>query len=228
MRHISPESIDKYTKRFELYMKKYGLLYEEQEREFIKANFLNSYFAEGIDIDIMNQVYETIGLFDNYPNLYKANLKYLMECYDINTDILEVGGGYVPAFAKKMNDKQKSGSVSVMDPSLIVSSYGNLKLYRENFTEMTDVSKFKLLVGIQPCDATLPMIKSANKNDLDMYMMLCGCTHFEDVDRYSYITYGMWVNYLEEVMKDTLPANRTYSFNDVDGVPYYVLRTFKK
>ena len=122
MRHISPESIDKYTKRFELYMKKYGLLYEEREREFIKANFLNSYFAEGIDIDIMNQVYETIGLFDNYPNLYKANLKYLMECYDINTDILEVGGGYVPAFAKKMNDEQKSGSVSVMDPSLIVSS----------------------------------------------------------------------------------------------------------
>ena len=66
MRHISPESIDKYSKRFELYMKKYGLLYEEREREFIKANFLNSYFAEGIDIDIMNQVYETIGLFDNY------------------------------------------------------------------------------------------------------------------------------------------------------------------
>ena len=66
------------------------------------------------------------------------------------------------------------------------------------------------------------------KNDLDMYMMLCGCTHFEDVDRYSYITYGMWVNYIEEVMRDTLPTNRTYSFDDVDGAPYYVLRTFKK
>lgn len=228
MRHISPEDIDKYTKRFEEYMKTYGPLYEDIEREFIKANFLGSIFAEEIDIDIMNQVYETIGLFDNYPNLYKANLKYLMDCYDINTDILEVGGGYVPAFAKKISDNQKSGSVSVMDPSLIVNNYGNLKIYKENFTETTDVSSFKLLVGIQPCDATLPMIKSANKNNIDMYMMLCGCTHFNNFYRYSYISYEMWVSYIEEVMKDTIPADRTYSFDDVDGAPYYVLRTFKK
>lgn len=209
-------------------MKVYGSLYEEPEREFIKINFLNSYFAEGVDIDIMNQVYETIGLFDNYPNLYKANLKYLMDCYDINTDILEVGGGYVPAFAKKLSDNQQSGSVSVIDPLLIVNQFGNLRLYRENFTEETDVSKFKLLVGIQPCEATIPMIKSANKNNLDMYMMLCGCTHFEDVERYSYITYGMWVNYIEQIMKNTIPDNRTYSFDNVEEAPYCILRTFRK
>ncbi len=228
MRHVSPEDIKKYTKRFEDYMKIYGPLYEERQREYIRINFLNSLFAEGVDIDIMNQVYETIGIFDNYLNTYSANLKHIMECYDINVDILEVGGGLVPAFAKKLSDNQKSGSVSVMDPLLIVNQFGNLKLYKENFTEETDVSKFKLLVGIQPCEAIIPMIASSNKNDLDMYMMLCGCTHFEDAERYSYITYGMWLNYIEHTMKDTIPDNRSYSFDNIEGAPYYVLRTFQK
>lgn len=228
MRHVSPEDITKYTKRFEEYMKVYGPLYMEPERDYIQTNFLNSFFVEGIDIDIMSQVYDTIGLLDNYPNLYRANLNHLMEYYDINTDILEVGGGYVPTFAKKISDNQKSGSVSVIDPSLIVNKFGKVKLYKENFTDRTDVSDFKLLVGVQTCDATLPMIKSANKNNLDLYMMLCGCTHFEDVERYSYVTYGMWLNYVEQIMKDTIPDNRSYSFDDIEGAPYYVLRTFQK
>ena len=97
----------------------------------------------------------------------------------------------------------------------------------ERLADMLGISMSQVIaVGDSYND--LSMIKSANKNDLDMYMMLCGCTHFEDVHRYSYITYGMWVDYLEEVMKDTLPSNRTYSFDDVDEVPYYILRTFKK
>ena len=228
MRHISPEDIKKYTKLFDEYMKVYGPLYEEKEREFIKTNFLNSYFAEGIDIDIMNQVYETIGLFDNYTNIYSVNLNHLMKCYDINTDILEIGGGYVPAFAKKLSEQQKCGSVSVMDPELIVKNHGKLRLFKENFTDKTDVSNFKLLVGIEPCDATIPMIQSANKNNMDMYMMLCGCTHFEDVDRYTFITYEAWLYYLEHIMKDTIPDNRDYIFEDVKDAPYYVLRTFEK
>ena len=228
MRHISPEDINKYTKLFDKYMKTFGPLHEEAEREYIKINFLNSYFAEGIDIDIMNQVYETIGLFDNYTNLYSANLNHLMECYDINTDILEIGGGFVPAFAKKISEKQQSGSVSVMDPLLIVNQHGNLRLYKENFSDKTDVSNFKLLVGIEPCGATIPMIKSANKNDLDLYMMLCGCTHFEDVYRYTVITYESWLHYIEQIMKDTIPNNRNYVFDDVKDAPYYVLRTFEK
>ena len=228
MRHISPENINKYTKLFDEYMRVYGPLYEESEREFIKMSFLNSYFAEGIDIDIMNQVYETIGLLDNYTNIYSVNLKHLMECYDINTDILEVGGGYVPAFAKKLSDQQKSGSVSVMDPELIVKNHGNLILYKENFSDKTDVSSYKLLVGIEPCDATIPMIKSANKNNFDMYMMLCGCTHFEDLYRYTVITYESWLNYVEQIMQNTIPDNRDYTFEDVKDAPYYVLRTFEK
>ena len=228
MRHISPEDIKKYTKLFDEYMKVYGPLYVEKEREFIKTNFLNSYFAEGIDIDIMNQVYETIGLFDNYTNIYSVNLNHLMKCYDINTDILEIGGGYVPAFAKKLSEQQKCGSVSVMDPELIVKNHGKLRLFKENFTDKTDVSNFKLLVGIEPCDATIPMIQSANKNNMDMYMMLCGCTHFEDVDRYTFITYEAWLYYLEHIMKDTIPDNRDYIFEDVKDAPYYVLRTFEK
>lgn len=228
MRHISPEDIKKYTKLFNEYMEIYGPLYEESEREYILLNFLNSYFAEGIDIDIMNQVYETIGLFDNYTNVYSVNLKYLMECYDINTDILEVGGGFVPAFAKKLSEKQEHGSVTVFDPLLIVSQFGNLRLHKEEFTDETDVSNFKLLVGIEPCDATITMIKSANKNDLDMYMMLCGCTHFEDTDRYSVVTYSAWLNHLERIMQSTIPSNRDYAFDDVADAPYYVLRTFRK
>ena len=53
--------------------------------------------------------------------------------FDINTDIIEVGGGILPSLAKKIALRQKSGTVTVYDPRLItnIDKPDNLILKKE-------------------------------------------------------------------------------------------------
>ena len=146
------------------------------EREY---NCLMRNIAWGMDNpfswDIIRQVLEEVGYHENNPNIYDGFLSIIENNFDINNDIVEIAGGIVPSLAKKIALKQKSGTVTVYDPRLItnIEKPDNLILKREQFNKDTPLGNAKLVIGFMPCDATIPMIKSAGENKTDFIVALC-------------------------------------------------------
>ena len=58
-------------------------------------------------------------------------MNFINEKYGLNQDILEVGSGFFPTLAEKIDTYQQStnkGSITAIDPLLIPTSLGNVKL----------------------------------------------------------------------------------------------------
>lgn len=131
--------------------------------------------------DVMRQIYDELELLDDDKNAYKAFVDLLKDNFNINSNIIEVGGGVIPSVAKRISSMQETGSVTVYDPKLSKSqsSTDNLKLKKERFELNTDVSRADMIIGFMPCDATELLIRKAADNKLDFLVALCEGGHYE-------------------------------------------------
>ena len=215
-------------KNFEDYMNTYGNLYPEHVREFIEGTFLGEGFEMDFYPDVMHQVYSKIGVYDYTDNFYDMCIREIQKNYSLDKNVIDVGCGFYPAFAERVAKLQHDGSVTAMDYDLITTEHGTVKLIKDTFTENTNLTKYDLVLGIMPCEATVPMIKNANKNDIDLFIQLCGCTHFENPNPFMPITLDMWYLYLDHVLKSTIPDSRTYSFYHPEWAMYPIIKTKKK
>lgn len=156
------------------YFKRYK--YNEEEKQFIVDSLTNNRMC-----DIVLQVYSECGILKDEDNIYLEFIKNLKRYFTLDKDIIDVGGGLYPALATYINKEQiklKRGSITVFDPLLIPSKLKNIVLKKEEFTENTRVEKCDLIIGTYPCEATIPIIKNARKNNKEFSIALCGCTHF--------------------------------------------------
>ena len=128
----------------------------------------------------------------NDNEFYLQHLNKIKQNFDIRCDILEVASGIIPVFANLLAKEQfelNSGSVTVYDPRLILGlpKYDNMFCNKQRFSLDVDVSKYKLITGIFPCEVTEDIIASACINKKDFYVALCGCDHFaSDYDEYMF------------------------------------------
>ena len=134
--------------------------------------------------DTMRQIYDELGLIDDDKNAYKAFVDLLKDNFDIDRNIIEVGGGVIPSVAKRISSMQDTGSVIVYDPELSKSQKqkDNLILKKQRFELNTDVSGADMIIGFMPCDATELLIRKATDNKLDFLVALCegGRYEFDD------------------------------------------------
>lgn len=133
------------------------------------------------------QIYSEMGLELDFGDIYDAHLQKLKENFDIRKNILEIGGGHIPVFAKKIAHEQlrlKSGTITVYEPMLVESEsmLPNLRLQRKEFTTSTRIKEFDIIAGIYPCSATEMAIESACQNNKDFYIALCNCDELGDGD----------------------------------------------
>lgn len=205
------------------YLDKYGSYYSKEQLEFISEEFIN-YAGNDQAPDIILQINSYLGL-DSLGDIYHIFLNHLENDCDINCDILEVACGIYPAFGVLLSNQQRSGTITVMDPEVITMEYSNIKAVKESFTEDTDLSNYNLICSIMPCRVTNDMIKSANRQDKDLYLELCGCIDSK-ISTYNYNYMIMLKNY-EKLLKQTLPYNRSYEIKYVDDLPYNIIRTYK-
>lgn len=224
---FNPEDISKLHNNLKEYLDLYGEFYPEGAVDFIKKNFLSEkFFLE--DIDIMSQVYQLTGTYEMFPcNPYLNYLREMKKSFDLDRDLLEVGSGFYPAMAKIISDIQTKGSITAMDYDSVISELGKIRILKKYFTVDTDVSQYEMLYGIMPCEATIPMIYSANKNDKDLFIGLCGCTHFENPGSMPFITSQMWFDYVESIVKKTLPKDRKYEMYSKNDIYYPMIKTYK-
>ena len=158
--------------------------YNDREIEYIRANWVHS-LDKKFQVDILRQMYSELGFTDEENDIYHAFIKILEENFDIDTDIIEVGGGKIPSLAKRIALKQKQGTITVYDPNLISteSPYPNMVLRKQPFTLKTPVEKDQLIIGFMPCEATERIIYNARQNGAHFLIALCeGGPHGDEFD----------------------------------------------
>lgn len=218
----------KEEKKFEEFCEMYGKLYSEDAFQTIQNSFYDGSYNTSVNYDIVNQVYSYLDIL-KCNNPYVEYINYLKECYSIDCHILEVGSGNFPELARRIQLEQKDGSITCYDPNSMFKCFNGIKIHQEAFDESTDVSKYDIIIGNMPCDATLEMIKSANKNDKDLFLNLCGCTHFNFIGwSLDNFLRRMWNDKIIDTMQSTLPSDREYFFEQPDFAPFGLLRTKKK
>ena len=147
--------------------------YSESEINYICKNY--DYLEHNKFVpDILRQIYDELGLLDDKDNLYLGFIDIIKDKFNIDSNIVEVGGGVIPSLGKNITLNQKSGTVTVYDPRLIVK--------KEYFNDNTDISKCDLVIGLMPCQATEVLIRQAGKYNKDFLIGLCEGGHnaFDD------------------------------------------------
>lgn len=223
-----------YMDMFRKYLSEYGQEYSDSSRKFIENNFLKL-TKPGETPDILLQLYAKFGMLNETENIYLGFSKMIGEKYGWNSKILEVAGGYYPIFAKYIDEAQNkngTGTISVIDPVLVTNNLGRVKLQKKEFSRDMDVSDFDLLIGICPCEATQEIIQSAVVNKKEFFIAMCGCTHFPMdempwfYDR-SYL-YNMWLEENMYIAKRQEKYGFSVTEETIDNFPYPIIYSKKK
>ena len=165
---------EEYARRALKFIEAHKENYTQREYEYIRGNI-----AWGMDklfvSDLLRQVYDEIGMTDPKTNMYEGFVKLLEENFDLERDIIEIGGGIVPSLAKKIALRQKEGTITVYDPRLItdINHPDNLILKKEKFNKDTPIGNAQMIIGFMPCEATNLLIETACANNVDFMIALC-------------------------------------------------------
>ena len=229
MAKLTLEQLNEVLTNYEDFLLKYRDKYPTEAIEYIKQMFLGRAFREDIEIDIMSQVYAATGVFKYVDNAYDRHIKAMQRDYDLNRNLIEVGAGFYPAVAEKIAGIQEAGSVTAYDPELIVEEMAQVILKKSKFDAKTDIKGADMLYAIMPCEATLDAIEGANENDIDLYLALCGCTHFKSWSiLWGPATWGRWFDYVVSEVERTLPKGRKYEIDESDEFQYPTIKTYRK
>ena len=232
MEYTEEEGI-KILLEFQLFLKKYGKYYKEipGAYEYIKQQFFVD-ISYGKPNDIIRSIIEELGLNRFLENDYYKNfIEYMKSETGIDKNLLEVGCGILPSLANRISKEQTCGSVTAMDPKVIEAYEGNIGIIKKEFTLDTDVSHYDLIYGFYPCQVTPLMIQSSFKNDKDLFLEMCGCTH--DVPVWFARTqkianqYEIYLNYLKYTLEQLSSSKRTYEIIRYPDLDHEVIRTYK-
>lgn len=169
-------------RKLKKFLRIFGKNYEPEIYNYIKREFLN--YRHNKTSYILLQIYALFNMLEDSENHYLQFAKMVGQKYGYDKNILEVGCGYLPMFAKYYNKLQlennKVSKLTVYDPDIVVNKAKNIKLCKETFTPLTNIDDYDLLVGILPCEATKTIIDKAIECNKEFFIAMCGCTHFSD------------------------------------------------
>lgn len=167
-------SDEKYKQLLEQYINAHIDDYTPQELHHLRY-YINHISSAKLIPSTIRQIYDELGFLDDQENIYLGFLQLIQNNFDINRDIIEIGGGSIPSLAKKIALKQKRGTITVYDPKIIqsFSTRANLILKKELFTAATPLNQTSLIIGFMPCDATPLLIDTACRNNIDFIVALC-------------------------------------------------------
>ncbi len=225
---------EEYQHRVNKFLEAHKQDYTKLESDFIRSNAIYSLeHNDGFYIyDIVRQVLTELNLLGDDKNMYLGFVKLLEEKFGLEKNIVEVAGGIVPSLSKLIALKQKTGKITIYDPRAIIppQSPNNLVVKRQCFNKNTQIPDAKMIIGFMPCNATLDIIESACKNEIDFMVALC-----EGGERpgYGYIeTDEEWIGVAKYVaergMRGTAMGTLEVSSLEKYGNPYPVIYNKRK
>ncbi len=167
--------------KFVEFAKKYKSLYSKSAWEYIEEEIFNA-LKENDAPDILMQIYSELKINPSPARFYQHHLKLVKENFPIDGNIVDIASGMLPAFANLLAEEQLhigKGTVTIYEPLLLSMEpkHPNITLHKEEFTSDTDLSKYDLVTGIMPCDATEIILENAIRNHKNFYVAMCGCVH---------------------------------------------------
>ena len=159
--------------KYALFLNQYGQYFTESE-----LWHLNGMYKMGLEqidlVDVVREIYDMFDLIRPEKNIFLGFIDLIKENFDINANIIEVGGGIFPTLGKRIALSQNTGSITVYDPRLYttISTSDNLKLVDKKFDNHVCISGTDLIVGLQPYGATEEIIKTACLNRADFMIAL--------------------------------------------------------
>lgn len=214
-----------YLRKLEKYLSEYGYLYSAGAREEIEENFLNPYDKIREASDVLNQVYEYVGVFEKEKdNAYDIFINNMTRRMNINRELLEVGCGYYPSLAKRIAKLQNYGSVTAIDPKVVTTNVTGIKVIKSKLSENIGIENFAMLYGLYPCEATIDMIKLASIYDKDLCILACDCcdTPFGELPNIT-----LWLKYIEVLLEDSLPYGRDFDIEIIKSLDAPLITTKK-
>lgn len=214
-----------YQAKLKEYMEHYGHLYSEGAREEIECCFLSRFSKIRYSSDVLNQLYELFGVFEeNKDNTYDIFIDNMVKRMDINRKLLEVGCGYYPSLAVRIASMQKSGSVTAVDPKVVTDNVDGITVIKEFFSTSLGLEYFDMFYGLYPCEATIEMIILANIFDKDLCLMACDCGHtpFGELDDMC-----EWLKYVESLLKQSIPNGRDFDIEHISSLDAPLITTRK-
>jgi len=176
-----------YMERQELvrqFLDKYPEIFTDFERSCI-LNYNSSSTFMPADA---REVWDYLGILPNDLNIYVGFLKLLRDNFNIeDRNIIEVGGGVLPSFGRRIIPHLRNGKLTIYDPRLSVyeAESSKLKLVRDKFTKKTSLGDCDLLIGLMPEEAVEVLIDRAVDNGIDFMVALSdGGPHGDAYDFY--------------------------------------------
>ena len=158
-------------RKLKKFKKNYLNLYEDNSKEEINERLLHGFTNNN---DVINQIYCYLEIVPDNINPYKEFIKILKQYFNNKKSILEVGAGYIPIVAKYLENDY---DMTIMDPKIIFKNYAKGTIENEFFTLNTNLDKYDLIIGYNPCEATESMIINAIKHKKDFIIATCGCSY---------------------------------------------------
>ena len=167
----------------EKYLCEHQEYYTDAEKKYIMDNFSSGIFTDFSDA-LLRQIYDELNLIDDEHNIYLGFTSLIERVHGLDKNILEVGGGKIPCLGKSIALRQKSGTITVYDPSLITTdtSHKNLILKKKNFTTQLIIPKPDLIIGFTPTTATDQILEYAFATNTDFMIALSDV--FDEIDYY--------------------------------------------
>ena len=241
---IPNKSYDEIYRLYQELVSKYGneRIWDISFKEFMDRYYFAMIEKEGLEdrervmpSELM-EIYSEFDITPNEDNPYVAHANNIEKYFGVDKNILEVAGGIMPALSSLIARKQLrlgSGTVTMIDPKIIdtKSRYSNLKLQKQEFTKLCDVSNFDLLVGIMSCGVTGEIIESATKNNKDFYIAMCGCPAEEYAYYYSFAIpeFNYLIPYARELVENNNMGTLEMTFLDAKyEIPYPIIYNKRK
>lgn len=181
-------------------VEKYKNYLQERQSENISEK-INEFitFSKGIKLEkVCDEFIDFYDMLLKKPTRWQAFRRYIETRFPKKQypSILDVGCGI---FAELSLDLVSKGyTVSSIDPK--VTEKENLKTIKGLFDfKTTDVSSYNLIVGLEPCDATEHIIRSAILNNKSFCICLCGVPHKNIITGKIFENRDEWIEYLLKI-----------------------------
>lgn len=220
------------------------VLSSEQDKLFLKFlidnkdkysqycfNYILDYYNTNLEeasADIIWQIYSHVGIINKNIDRYDGFFKLIKKEFGVDKNIIDVGCGFIPVLCEKIDKAQQEigkGSITGYDPNLIMTDLGKIKLYKKLFEVKDNISKFDLVVGFFPCEATELIIEKACGFEKDFIVGLCGCDH-RNIPYFGYYNPDTWEDYIideTEKLKHSNCNTKVVKLDKIYDNPYPII-----
>lgn len=158
-------------RKLKKFKKDYINLYEDDLKDEINERLLLGFTNNN---DVINQIYCYLEIIPDNINPYKEFINIIKKYFNNRNSILEVGAGYIPIVAKYLENQC---DMTIMDPKILFQNYAKANIKKESFTLNTNLNKYDLIIGYNPCEATQNIIINAIKHKKNFIIATCGCCY---------------------------------------------------